>query len=405
MDDFRKQELTEDQYDEDEELEKCTLLDPTPSMQEQYKEMCVSVPCAPNIVTRLQSSSKQDSSYLTPSFPTLRPSLVHNYERFNNFGTSPSLRSLNPGLQSSSKQVSSYITPSFPTLPPSVVHNYERFNNFGSSPSLRSLNPGYVASLARFWSNKSRIKRDTLKSKQDDQEVNEDLDTQEFEDLTDSFMAQFEIFRASEEENLILRDELHLNLDNLKIKESMVCNLEEKVKVLDEKVTSLLKDGIEKDSRILDLEELLQKSHGNKTKHEQDGYLDFIELKKEHERLKIKVKRYEDMVEDLRDHIIPIKNLKSKIGTLDQDVRKLRERLQSNVCSTSKHFKSKICNIGVKKFILSTVHDPKYVVDNVNMTSTQEETKVLSLQSSKNCLASVLTKAFSRNSRKNPKGN
>jgi len=94
------------------------------------------------------------------------------------------------------------------------------------------------------------------------------------------------------------------------------------------------------------LEEKLEKSfHENivldndKDKMEQDlkeNNNKFEDLKVKYSKTRQELDGYEEIVKDLKNQLVPIENLKVKMGSLDQDVKLLRTKLQNSFRSSSK---------------------------------------------------------------------
>ena len=257
-----------------------------------------------------------------------------------------------------------------PTSPSSLLTSQPP-TNADTSPSLRSLNPGYVSSLADFWSNKWKMENnDCSKASQGANgqgwvNVNETAeDSEEVNHLKETIMIQCQLFRATEDENLKLKDD-NKNLElqnekivkdldqlreNLKIRESTVTNLRENLKDCNEKVSMLIDQDLEKECRIAEFEEkfgnnapkieVLVKENLKMEQELKEANANFNDVKAKNTKLKKGLDEYEEIVNDLKNQVVPVQNLKVKMASLDQDVNLLKRRLQNSVRSTSMRSKT-----------------------------------------------------------------
>eukprot|EP00092_Neocalanus_flemingeri_P037526 GFUD01040861.1.p1 GENE.GFUD01040861.1~~GFUD01040861.1.p1 ORF type:complete len:445 (-),score=124.56 GFUD01040861.1:137-1471(-) len=287
----------------------------------------------------------------------LRNGAIRIHEASSDSGTSPSPR---PTILISSSSPTRTPPPPLPTSQP--PHNVD------TSPSFRSLNPGYVSSLADFWANKWKMENDDSSEACREEhgqglEENDNIVSEhkhEVKCLRETIMAQCELLRASQEENLKLKQDFKiLELQNediladlnlkversLKKKESTAAQLEN-LNDGNEKVSVLLKDDKEKNCKISELKEKLERSVEEKEffvkefrRLQQDlkgKNLKFEELKEKNGNFRTRFNEYEETVKDLRNQLVPVENLKTKMRSLDQDVKLLRMRLQASVRSSSK---------------------------------------------------------------------
>eukprot|EP00092_Neocalanus_flemingeri_P030854 GFUD01033508.1.p1 GENE.GFUD01033508.1~~GFUD01033508.1.p1 ORF type:complete len:460 (-),score=117.55 GFUD01033508.1:64-1443(-) len=239
-----------------------------------------------------------------------------------------------------------------PTSPLPLPNTSQPHKVDTTSPSFRSLNSGYVSSLADFWANKwKKVDEDCSKDCQEEHgeglENNEQLaenNPEVLKEVKDTIMAQCDILRASEEENLKLKGDVKaLVIQNEEIlayldqkDESLATHLREN---LNEKVSKLLKELEEKNFKICELEEKLEMSVEEKNRLNQDlteTVLKFEDLKVKNGNLQTAYNEYEAIVKELRDQFVPNENLEAKLGFLDKDVKLLRMRLQASASSSSK---------------------------------------------------------------------
>jgi len=282
---------------------------------------------------------------------------------------SASAVSTDPGLSPSLPTISC----SSPTSPSSSLLTSQPPHSVDTSPSFRSLNPGYVSSLAEFWANKWKMEiNECSKACQKEHDHDQGLEngdkldevSHEVNHLKETIMIQCNLFRAAEEENFKLKEDLknlpsqyeeiltdrNLKVEILKNKENTIANLRANLKDCNEEVSMLLEKDLFKNSKIIELEEKLEKSvhekivlDNDKHKMEQDSKENknkFEDLKVKYSKTRKELDDYEERVKDLKNQLVPIENLKVKMGSLDQDVKLLRTKLQNSFRSSSKCLKT-----------------------------------------------------------------
>jgi len=261
---------------------------------------------------------------------------------------------------SSSKPQSSCTSPSSPS---SVLSPHLLTAGGSTSPSLRLLNPGYVSSLAEFWAKKCRLENDCKASGQRDNEqgqrvdnTSEDDENGEVNRLKETIMIQCHLFRATEDENLKLKEKLEsIELMNERIlkdlnlksenREKLVTNLKENLTKCNIKISTLIDQDLLQNSKIVELDEKLVNSEaemdvlkGVNLGLEQELREVWVKLdvaKENNSKLEKGLIEYEEIVKDLRTRAVPVENIKSKMASLDQDVLFLRRKLQRSVRSIS----------------------------------------------------------------------
>jgi len=276
--------------------------------------------------------------------------------------------SADPGLSSSLPTISC----SSPTSPSSSLFTSQPPHSVDTSPSFRSLNPGYVSSLAEFWANKWKLENNECSKACQEHDHDQGLEncgkldekSNEINHLKETIMVQCDLLRAAEQENVKLKGDLknlalqyeeilsdhNLKVGSLKNKENTTVNLRSNLKDCNEKVSRLLEENLVKNNKIVELEENLEKSiqgklvldkNYYKMEHElKENKIKFEDLKIKYSKIKKGFNDYEEIVKDLKNQIVPVENLKVKMGSLDQDVKLLRTKLQNSVRSNSKNAKT-----------------------------------------------------------------
>ena len=187
--------------------------------------------------------------------------------------------------------------------------------------------------------------------------VNEaDESCQEVNRLKETIMIQCQLFRATEEENLKLKEDIK-NIESInekilkdlnhksEIRESLVANLRENLNECNIKISKSLDQDLVKTAKIRELEKKLvddvtemdmmiqENLHMEQELREVSLKLENVEDK--NLKLQKKLDEYEEIVKDLKNQSVPVENIKVKMASLDQDVLHLKRRLQSSVRSKS----------------------------------------------------------------------
>jgi len=230
------------------------------------------------------------------------------------------------------------------------------------SPSLRNLEPGYVSNLAQFWASQSRNKNKDLSSfffatpsppggiaEKLLDENDSHLPNSDVSQLRETCFVQCEIIRDLEEDkakmsteienlksmNASLLEEKESMDENLKAKSNQIACLKESLNTTNDKLSKLLREDLEKNYRIIELEgfnedlvdknaALMKQIEELKTKLE-EANRDLIEALQELSDVKEEVNKYE-----IDDATIKDTDLKNEIAMLDQDVNSLRDHIRAS---------------------------------------------------------------------------
>lgn len=247
-----------------------------------------------------------------------------------------------------------------PTASPSTSFNEDPAD---ISPSLRNLEPGYVSNLAQFWASQSKSQNKDLSSfffgtdsGQNSEKLLDENDSQlptpgsDVSQLRETCFVQCEIIRDLEEDkakmameienlktlNTSLIEEKECMDENLKAKSNQIACLKESLNTTNDKVSKLLREDLEKNYRIIELEgineDLVDKNAAIMKQIEElkakleAANKDLMEALQELSDVKAECNKYETGdVASINDA-----NLKKEIAMLDQDVSSLREHIRAS---------------------------------------------------------------------------
>jgi len=243
--------------------------------------------------------------------------------------------------------------------PPASNPSFQAAQVADTSPSFRSLHPGYVSNMADFWANiwtienaeRPGIERKFLQGKCLEDAPEEEKD-EEINRLKETIMIQCQLFRATEEENVKLKEKIvNIELMNDKIlkdlnhksekRENLVTTLRSQLRESRDEVSELVDKDVVRTSRILELEDKIAKTASEKDVLKLENlkslkkvkellsHVDVVEEKCS--RLEEDLAKYEDIVNDLKQQAAPVENIKQKMASLDQDVSVLKKRLQKSL--------------------------------------------------------------------------
>merc|ERR1719158_692169 len=197
---------------------------------------------------------------------------------------------------------------------------------------------------------------------EDGVDIENDEANDEINRLQEIIMIQRQLFRATEDENRKLKDQIvDTELMNSKIlndlnaksekRETLVSDLRSKVGEYAKEISGLKEKDLIKSYKILELEDKLVESATDsdilrlenlslQNKLKVGDFSQLNDVKSKNAKLEDEIAEYEGLVQDLKKQIVPMENIKQKMASLDEDVVVLKRRLQGSMRSKTKVQKS-----------------------------------------------------------------